>query len=64
MTGPRMQWDKVAKLRGRRTLDYRFEEEDRSRDRAAKWLAAVERNRAQRRSRPREWRSATQVSTS
>jgi hypothetical protein len=64
MTGPRMRWDKITKLRGRRTLDYRLEEEDRSRDRAGRYLAAVERNQAQRRSRPREGRRiTTQVSS-
>jgi hypothetical protein len=62
MTGPRMQWDLVAKLRGRQTMDLKHETDLRSRDRAAKWLAVVE-GKAQQRSRPREvWRSTTQSS--
>jgi hypothetical protein len=59
----RMRWDKITNLRGRRTLGLRHEADLRSRDRASRWLAAVERNQSQRRSCPREWRSATRVSS-
>jgi hypothetical protein len=54
MTG-RMRWDLVAKLHGRRTLDHRYEND--VPDRGARWLAAVERNQAQRRQHSRERRS-------
>jgi hypothetical protein len=63
MTGQRMRWDKINKLRGRQTIGLQHDADLRSRDRAAKWIAAVERRQAQRRERPREWRSATQVSS-
>jgi hypothetical protein len=59
----RMRWDLVAKLHGRRTLDYRYEND--IPDRADRWLAAVERRQASRRQRPRERRSfnSTQASS-
>jgi hypothetical protein len=43
----RMDWRR-ARLHGRRTLDYRFENE--LPDRATRWLQAVERNQRERRS--------------
>jgi hypothetical protein len=58
----RMNWRDASKTYRRPILDYRHEYD--VPDRAARWLAAVDRNQAQRRSRPREWRSATQVSSS
>jgi hypothetical protein len=54
----KLNWWRASKLHRRPTLDHRYEEEDlRSQDRASKWLAAVERNQAQRRQHPRERRS-------
>jgi hypothetical protein len=50
----RMNWRR-AHLHGRPTLDYRHEHD--LPDRADRWLAAVERRRAQRQQRPRERRS-------
>jgi hypothetical protein len=55
MTG-KMNWRK-AHLHGRPTLDHRHEGDQP--DRAARWLAAVARNQAQRRQRPRERRFST-----
>jgi hypothetical protein len=55
----RLDWQKVRFV-GRPTLDFRREHE--VPDRAARWLAAVERRQAQRRQRPRE-RRAFSIST-
>jgi hypothetical protein len=55
MSGARMRW-KIAKLRGRRTLELQHEADLRSRDRAAKWLGVVEGKAQRTRSRPREGR--------
>jgi hypothetical protein len=60
MTGPRMRWEKVNKTYRKPTLDYRHEFD--IPDRAARWLAAVERNQAQRRSLPSRV-AGTQVSS-
>jgi hypothetical protein len=60
----KLNWDKrneQALLYRRGALDYRRELE--IQDRAARWLAAVERNEARRRQRSRERRSLTQAST-
>jgi hypothetical protein len=57
MSGRRMRWDLVAKLHGRQTMGLQHETDLRSRDRAAKWIAAVERNQMQRRQHQRKRRS-------
>jgi hypothetical protein len=59
MTG-KMDWRR-ARLYGRPTLDKRYELD--MPDRADKWIAAVERNQAQRRQRQREYRSLTAPSS-
>jgi hypothetical protein len=59
----KMNWHR-AHLHGKPSLDYRYEND--IPDRAARWLAAVERRQAQRRQRPGERRSfsgSTQASS-
>jgi len=43
----KLNWERAAKLYGRRTLDHRFEYE--IPDRAARWISAVERRQQQQR---------------
>jgi hypothetical protein len=60
----RMNWWRAGKLYRREAVDLRYEHD--IPDRAAKWLAGVERQQAQRRQRQRERRSfssSTQVSS-
>jgi hypothetical protein len=51
----KLNWWRAGKLYRRPTLDWRYEHD--IPDRADRWLAAVERQQAQRRQRPRERRS-------
>jgi hypothetical protein len=60
----KLNWWRANKLYRRGTVDLRYEND--LPDRADRWLAAVARNQAQRRQRPRERRSfsgSTQAST-
>src|SRR5262245_65290936 len=45
-----INWDRVRFV-GRRTLDHRYESGVRDRDRASRWLRAVERNQRERQAR-------------
>jgi hypothetical protein len=61
----KLNWWRTNKIAGRRVIDHRFEEEDlRSRDRAGRYLAAVEKRQMQVRQRPREYRTLTASSSS
>jgi len=55
----KFNWWRTNKIAGRRSIDFRFEEEDlRSRDRAGRYLAAIERRQLVRQ-RQRERRTVT-----
>jgi hypothetical protein len=45
-----MDWRRVAFL-GKKTVDHRYESKVRDRDRASRWLRAVERNQRERQAR-------------
>jgi hypothetical protein len=56
----KLNWWRTNKVAGRKSIDFRFEEEDlRSRDRAGRYLAAIERRQMQVRQRQRERRTVT-----
>jgi hypothetical protein len=55
MSGRRMRWDRLAKMRGRQTVDLKHDTDLRKHDRPARWLSVVEMRRGSARGNGTAW---------